>query len=481
MPCRSNAIDVVSQQMMSPSPPAPLEDGISSDGLTNSSSLCINDVLTDDGLRAILSKLPSQSDKNVYGLVCKRWLQLQSTERQRLSARAGPHMLERIALRFTHLLHLDFTQSVSRSFFPGVGDSDLRIVATSFPLLEGINLCQCKGEIPPERPEDHSIDLVPVSSPPNRLPYRIIAAQLKEIKSQSYQICHDMQYHAMDDMEGVTDVGLEALGAGTSTLRWIDLTDCGRVTDKGVEALVRGCSQMQALRLSGCKLVTDRGVEALGKWCKELAELSLHRCNKITDGGLLFLSQGCKCLRMLDVSLCTKIASLGVQSIARSCSELRSMNLCSCLKVGNGALQSLAECCTSLEQLKVNGCRMISDEGIIELVKCCGSTLKELDFGWLNVADEAVGLIFLFCPTIEVLNLESCSRITDSCFAALNNDGVDLRVLNLSFCPGITNASVVKIVNVCTQLQTLDLRFCGLVDPIVVRSLSFPEGCQLSL
>ncbi|MCO5591278.1 hypothetical protein L7F22_045259 [Adiantum nelumboides] len=40
------------------------------------------------------------------------------------------------------------------------------------------------SQLPPERPEDHAIDLVPGSSPPNRPPYRVSAAQQKEIMSQ---------------------------------------------------------------------------------------------------------------------------------------------------------------------------------------------------------------------------------------------------------------------------------------------------------
>ena len=40
------------------------------------------------------------------------------------------------------------------------------------------------GELPPERPEDHAIDLIPTSSPLNRPPYRVSAAQQEEIMSQ---------------------------------------------------------------------------------------------------------------------------------------------------------------------------------------------------------------------------------------------------------------------------------------------------------
>ena len=106
---------------------------------------CINDILTDDDLLSILSKLPTQQDKNAFGLVCKRWMNLQNAERRRLCVRAGPLMLERLALRFTRLTDLDFTQSASRSFFPGVSDVDLLTVSKNFRLLERINLRECKG------------------------------------------------------------------------------------------------------------------------------------------------------------------------------------------------------------------------------------------------------------------------------------------------------------------------------------------------
>ena len=40
------------------------------------------------------------------------------------------------------------------------------------------------AELPPERPEDHAIDLVPGSTPPNRPPYRVSTAQQQEIMSR---------------------------------------------------------------------------------------------------------------------------------------------------------------------------------------------------------------------------------------------------------------------------------------------------------
>jgi len=122
-------------------------NSIHGDGVSGS-ELCINDVLRDDEMRYILGRVEAEKDKETFGLVCKRWLRLQSTERKKLAARAGPHMLRKMADRFTRLLELDLSQSVSRSFFPGVTDSDLAVVASSFTCLKILNLQNCKGSFP---------------------------------------------------------------------------------------------------------------------------------------------------------------------------------------------------------------------------------------------------------------------------------------------------------------------------------------------
>lgn len=108
-------------------------------------SICINDILRDDELRSVLSRLETDKDKERFGLVCKRWLLLQSTERKKLSVRAGPHMLRKIAARFSRVVELDLSQSISRSFYPGVTDSDLSVIAQGFKSLVVLNLQNCKG------------------------------------------------------------------------------------------------------------------------------------------------------------------------------------------------------------------------------------------------------------------------------------------------------------------------------------------------
>lgn len=111
----------------------------------NKSHTCINDALTDDELRAILMRLSKEDEKDLFGMVCKRWLRLQSTERRKLKARAGPWMLRSMAKRFSGVIELDLSQSESRSFYPGVTDKDLEIIASGFQYLKILDLRNCKG------------------------------------------------------------------------------------------------------------------------------------------------------------------------------------------------------------------------------------------------------------------------------------------------------------------------------------------------
>jgi F-box/leucine-rich repeat protein 2/20 len=105
----------------------------------------INEVLTDDELRTVLTRLGPEAERDAFGLVCRRWLRIQSSERRRLRARAGPDMLRRLATRFPGVLDLDLSQNPSRSFYPGVINDDLDVIAGSFRSLRVLALQNCKG------------------------------------------------------------------------------------------------------------------------------------------------------------------------------------------------------------------------------------------------------------------------------------------------------------------------------------------------
>ncbi|KAM0938774.1 putative leucine-rich repeat domain superfamily [Dioscorea sansibarensis] len=389
--------------------------------------IAINDAFTDDELRAVLARLEREVDRDAFGLVCKRWLHIQGSERRVLRARAGTAMLLRMADRFPGLVELDLSQSASRSFFPGVTDSDLGVIATGFRSLRVLVLRECKG---------------------------------------------------------VTDVGMISLGTGLHSLHCLNASGCRKVTDKGLVAVALGCSNLKSLYLANCKLVTDKLLEALSRNCHHLEELGLAGCVKITDSGLSILADGCKHIKSLDVSKCSKISDIGVSSVAEVCSSLRSLKLSDCGNVTDNSIISLAQSCINIETLVISGCHNVSDESIRSLALACGVNLKVLRMEWcLKITDLSVSSVLQSCRNLVALDIGCCDHITDSAFQALGISGAsDLRVLKISNCPRITVSGIDTILQFCKSLEYLDVRSCQHItkQSCYQAGLQFSEGCKVN-
>ncbi|XWS63277.1 hypothetical protein CRYUN_Cryun06bG0081400 [Craigia yunnanensis] len=393
------------------------------------SPVCINESLTDDELRSILSRLESDKDKEVFGLVCKRWLHLQSTERKKLSVRAGPHMLRRMAARFTGVLELDLSQSVSRSFYPGVTDSDLAVIAERFKCLKVFNLQNCKA---------------------------------------------------------ITDRGLASIGNGLSSLQSLDVSYCRKLTDKGLSTVAEGCHDLKSLHLAGCRFVTDGLLLTLSRNCNNLVELCLLGCSNITDSGLADLVNGCQHISFLDINKCSNVGDIGISKVAEVCSSfLKTLKLLDCYKVGDESIFSLSKFCKNLETLIIGGCRDVSDESVKSLAAACKNSLKNLRMDWcLNISDSSLGCILTQCKNLEALDIGCCEEVTDAAFQDLRNVEIEfgLKVLKVSNCPKITVSGIGMLLNQCSSLEYLDVRSC----PHVTKAgcdeagLMFPECCKVN-
>ncbi|XP_047179699.1 F-box/LRR-repeat protein 4 [Vigna umbellata] len=393
------------------------------------SKLCINDVLRDDELRSVLGRVETEKDKETFGLVCKRWLRLQSTERKKLAARAGPHMLRKMADRFTRLVELDLAQSVSRSFYPGVTDSDLAVIANGFTCLKILNLYNCKG---------------------------------------------------------ITDAGMKAIGEGLSLLESLDVSYCRKLTDKGFSAVAKGCSGLRILHMAGCRFVTDGVLEALSKNCRSLEELGLQGCTSITDNGLIYLASGCHRIRFLDINKCSNVSDVGVSSISRACSSsLETLKLLDCYKIGDETILSLAECCRNLETLIVGGCRDVSADAIKSLATACGSSLKNLRMDWcLNISDSSLRCVLSQCRNLEALDIGCCEELTDASFQFISNEesALSLKILKVGNCPKITVTGIGILAGKCSSLQYLDVRSCPYITKAGLdeAGFHFPESCKIN-
>ncbi|TKY50692.1 F-box/LRR-repeat protein 4 [Spatholobus suberectus] len=403
----------------------------SMDGNTGSRSrLCINDVLMDDMLLLILGRVESEKDKKTFGLVCKRWLRLQSTETKKLTARAGDlHMLRRMADRFTRLVELDLspTSAISRSYYSDVADSDLAVIANVFPCLRVLNLGYCRG---------------------------------------------------------ITDVGMKAIGEGLPLLQSLDVSYCSRLTDKGLSAVAKGCCDLRILRAASCGFVTDGVLEALSKNCPNLDELGL-KLTSVTDDGLINLASGCRQIRFLNLNNCSNVSDVGVSTISRACSSsLKTLKLLRCYKIGDGTILSLAKFCGNLETLIICGCRDVSAGAVMLLATACGSSLKILSIDECqNISDSSVGCILSQCRNLEVLDIGFCEKLTDAAFQLISNEepGLSLKILDIRSCPKITVAGIGILVGKCPFLEYLNVSKCPHITKADLEGADFhfPECCKI--
>ncbi|KAL6899535.1 hypothetical protein ACP4OV_006193 [Aristida adscensionis] len=394
----------------------------------------INDVLTDDGLRAVLTRLGPEAERDAFGLVCRRWLRIQSSERRRLRARAGPDMLRRLAARFPGVLELDLSQSPSRSFFPGVIDRDLDVIAGAFRNLRVLALQNCKALM----------------------------------------------------LIGISDVGLAKLGDGLQSLQSLDVSRCIKLSDKGLMAVALGCQKLRQLHITDCRLITDNLLLALSKSCLQLQELGAAGCNKITDAGISALADGCHCIKSLDISKCSKVSDLGLCKIAESSSScLMSLKLLDCSKVGDQSIYSLAKFCHNLETLVIGGCQNISDASIKALALACSSSLRCLRMDWcMKITDTALRILLSNCKLLVAIDVGCCDQITDAAFEDMEANGFqsELRILKVGSCVNLTVAGVSSVIESCKDLEYLDVRSCPLVTKYSCwqAGLQFPSGCKVN-
>ncbi|KAH9618706.1 hypothetical protein KSS87_006403 [Heliosperma pusillum] len=345
----------------------------------------INQVLGDDELRAILAKVGDDKDKEVFGLVCKRWLRVQSWERKKLSARAGPHMLRRVASRFTQLHHLDLSQSLSR-----ITDAGLVAIGNNLHTLQALDVSYCRK---------------------------------------------------------LTDNGFSAIAQGCPDLRSLQLTGCKFVTDAALSSLSHNCHYMEELVLQGCTNITDSGLTLLVSGCKQLYYLDVNKCTHVGDVGISSVAQACsvslKTLKLLD---CYKVGDAGISALASFCKALETLIIGGCRNVSDKSLKPLAlSCNSSLKNLRMDWCLSITDNSVICILSAC-KNLEALDIGCCEeVSDASFGHLGKgenYAGSLKVLKICNCPKITTSGIAMLLDSCKLLEYIDVRSCPHITKTGL---------------------------------------
>lgn len=208
------------------------------------------------------------------------------------------------------------------------------------------------------------------------------------------------------------------------------------------------CPKLSALYLPSC--TTSIHIRSIPK---TVSSLDISAGRFIDDNCLLELSErlpGLCCLRMGGL---TEISSQGVSYLIPGLKNLKSLDLSYCnplISIPN--LSALSD----LQCLDLSGNTMVTNKTLLSLPP----SLRVLDVASCSaVSDSAFESLFL--PSLVSLNLSFCFLITDKAIASIALNFVNLESLNVSCCTQITDKGLSSLPR---SLVCLNLEGCSVSD-----------------
>ncbi|CAK9170399.1 unnamed protein product [Ilex paraguariensis] len=275
---------------------------------------------------------------------------------------------------------------------------------------------------------------------------------------------------ALIGLQNVSERGFWVMGnaQGLQKLRSFAVSSCQGVTDLGLEAVGKGCPNLKQLYLRRCAFLSDKGLFAFGKAAGSLESLQLEECHRISQSGVFGVLVNCggklkavalaNCLGMKDIVLGFPLMSLS--------NSLRSLSIRSCPGFGNSSLAMLGRMCPQLQHLDLSELPGITDEGLFSLIQCCKAGLLKVNLsGCVNLTDKVVSTIVkLHGATLELLNLDGCRYVTDASLVAVAENCLFLSELDVSKC-AITDSGIAVLACAAQlNLQILSLSGCSVVS-----------------
>lgn len=270
------------------------------------------------------------------------------------------------------------------------------------------------------------------------------------------------------DLYNVTEKGFWVMGSGQGLqkLKSLSIVNCNGLTDLGLEALGRGCPTLKVISVKKASL-SDNGLVSFAKASQSLDTILLEECHVITQLGIFGFIVNSGNLKNLSLTKCFGIKDLPMRipSDLSPCDSLQSLTIRNCPGFGNFSLSLLGRICHQVQDIVLTGLPGITDSGVASLIQNSDSGLTKVDLsGCVNLTDKTVSEISMaHGGTLEVLNLDGCGLITD--------------------------ASVVTIAQNCSLLKELDVSKSAITD-FAIAALACAEhlnlqvlsvsGCQVS-
>lgn len=221
-------------------------------------------------------------------------------------------------------------------------------------------------------------------------------------------------------------------------LKTLILTDTARVNADVISSLVDNCQNLTELRLGDLNRFDDECVRLLSGLGKlEILQIS-NPGQDVTDKAVI------------DV-----LNSVG--------SGLKELDLSRCIGLTDEVLDAIHDSCVRLQTLSLEDCELFTDQGLCSLfvdwTKNHGLSRMNLS-RVINFSDDALASLLRHSGgTLEVLNLNSCGKLTQAGLQALCVKGGDcmkrLEDIDLGFVRDVDDMVVEGLAKRCANLRVV--------------------------
>ncbi|KAL6996683.1 hypothetical protein U1Q18_006812 [Sarracenia purpurea var. burkii] len=442
--------------------------------------------LPDECWELILNRLDHRSHLEAPSLACKRFLSITNELRTHfvvnptIFKRGGT--LSKLFARFRHL------KSIDLSGFHGDIDHVITEIAVSDLKLESLDVSNSNC-LPLEclkllGSKMKSLRVLKCSNLDVFRDIELVAIAesipwLEEL---------DISYPLSPGEVGLTDEGIKVLSSKLGVLRKINISGNDFLTDKSLFALSSNCVFLKEIVILHCSLVTPHGIEFVMRNSSQLSSISVGK-NEISRSSLYYLplfdsftsARGLSTLyihdslvpdeflyslakarfllKRLSLSFCSNFTFSGISSHLYTHRSLEYLSFTKVIFLTDKLMSDLSKYLTSLVTIKLCLCRSLIESTFFTLAKNC-PLLEGIDMGRINfgIVDRTEDIVKN--PRIKSLKLNFNLDLTDKCLEKLASVCPSLEMLDLSHCPRITQNGVSNFLNTDSKVRNLCINGC---------------------
>ncbi|KAF8450517.1 hypothetical protein L210DRAFT_3639612 [Boletus edulis BED1] len=295
--------------------------------------------------------------------------------------------------------------------------------------------------------------------------------------------CDRLERLTLVNCHAISDDALARVLPCLPNLVAIDLTGVTKTSDTVIAGLAAASKRLQGINLSGCKIVSDVGVLALAANCPLLRRVKLSGLEHVTDAPVSALAKSCPLLLEIDLNNCKRITDISVRDLWTYSIHMREMRLSQCTELTDAAFPAPLRNENIPRANNPFPPPRPSDELPPLVLSRPLDHLRMLDLTSCSlITDDAVDGIIAHAPKIRNLVLSKCTQLSDRTVENVCLLGKHLHYLHLGHAANITDRSIKSLARCCTRLRYVDFANCTLLTDMSVFELaSLPKLRRIGL